>query len=369
MLISDHFSEHLNMVDYSKWKDIEISDDEDDTHPNIDTPSLFKWRHEARVQRMEEEKQEQDRIDKEKKDLEKKLKAAKESTSAFAMKQLEEERKKIEEKEAELKKKSKMQPWNVDTISSSGFSKTVINHPPPATEAEPLSEEEQAKRLKEFTAKNESLLKKFGMLRRYEDSLKFLQDHPQLVNDDTSHYLLIWCINLEMEEKSSLMEHVAHQCICMQFILELAKHMKVDPRACTPAFFKRMESTEAEYIASFNDELNSLKERIRVRAKQKMQLLVEEYEREEREKRLGPGGLDPVEVFESLPKELQECFENKDLSKLQQILTTLPEEDAKYHLKRCVDSGMWIPDGKKREEEAAAAAAEVGAVGGSDDVV
>ena len=33
---------------------LQISDDEEDTHPNIDTPSLFKWRHEARVQRMEE---------------------------------------------------------------------------------------------------------------------------------------------------------------------------------------------------------------------------------------------------------------------------------------------------------------------------
>jgi len=31
-----------------------VSDDEDETHPNIDTRSLFKWRHEARVQRMEE---------------------------------------------------------------------------------------------------------------------------------------------------------------------------------------------------------------------------------------------------------------------------------------------------------------------------
>lgn len=38
-----------------------VSDDEDDTHPNVDTPSLFRWRHEARVNRMkkaEEEKQE-----------------------------------------------------------------------------------------------------------------------------------------------------------------------------------------------------------------------------------------------------------------------------------------------------------------------
>lgn len=41
-------------LNYSKWNNIEVSDDEDDTHPNIDTPSLFKWRHEARVQRMEE---------------------------------------------------------------------------------------------------------------------------------------------------------------------------------------------------------------------------------------------------------------------------------------------------------------------------
>ncbi|XP_065343286.1 hsp90 co-chaperone Cdc37 [Cloeon dipterum] len=341
------------MVDYSKWKDIEISDDEDDTHPNIDTPSLFKWRHEARVQRMEEEKREQERLAKEKAEFEKKLKASSESPSAFALKQLEAERKKIEELELDVKKKEKLRPWNVDTISTSGFSKTVINNPPPKKEEEPLSEEEQAKRLKEFTAKYESLLKKYGMLRRFEDSKKFLTEYPQLVCEDTAHYLLIWCINLEMESKSSLMEHVAHQCICMQFIMELAKHMKVDPRACVPAFYKRMESSEAEYLASFNDELNSLKERIRTRAKQKLQLIMEEIEEEERQKRLGPGGLDPVEVFESLPKELQDCFDRKDIPMLQQVLSTMPEEEAKYHLKRCIDSGMWVPDGKKKEAEEA----------------
>ncbi|KII62401.1 Hsp90 co-chaperone Cdc37 [Thelohanellus kitauei] len=41
------------MVDYSKWDHIEVSDDEDDTHPNIDTPSLFRWRHRARVEKMQ----------------------------------------------------------------------------------------------------------------------------------------------------------------------------------------------------------------------------------------------------------------------------------------------------------------------------
>lgn len=72
------------MVDYSKWKNIEVSlsyllyvwiilmcnvltlqvsDDEDETHPNIDTPSLFRWRHQARIERMEEIKREQQELE------------------------------------------------------------------------------------------------------------------------------------------------------------------------------------------------------------------------------------------------------------------------------------------------------------------
>ena len=43
-----------------------LSDDEDDTHPNIDTPSLFRWRHQARVERMEKEKQEKEELERNK---------------------------------------------------------------------------------------------------------------------------------------------------------------------------------------------------------------------------------------------------------------------------------------------------------------
>ena len=35
-----------------------------------------------------------------------------------------------------------------------------------------------------------------------------------------------------------------------------------------------------------------------------------------REERLGPGGLDPVEVFETLPEALQEAFQSQDTQKL-----------------------------------------------------
>ena len=37
---------------------------------------------------------------------------------------------------------------------------------------------------------------------------------------------------------------------------------------------------------------------------------------------------------------------------LQDVLSAMPEEEAKYHLKRCIDSGLWVPDAKKAEEDA-----------------
>lgn len=38
---------------------------------------------------------------------------------------------------------------------------------------------------------------------------------------------------------------------------------------------------------------------------------------------------------------------------MQETLSKMSEEDAKYHMKRCVDSGLWVPDAKKKEQEAA----------------
>ena len=55
------------MVDYSKWDNIEISDDEADTHPNIDKASWFRMKHRSRVEREETEKMERVAMEKENK--------------------------------------------------------------------------------------------------------------------------------------------------------------------------------------------------------------------------------------------------------------------------------------------------------------
>ena len=56
---------------------------------------------------------------------------------------------------------------------------------------------------------------------------------------------------------------------------------------------------------------------------------------------LPPGGLDPMEVFESLPESMQEAFESRQKEKLEEALRSMTVDEAEYHMKRCVDSGLW----------------------------
>lgn len=352
-------------IDYSKWKNIEVSDDEDDTHPNIDTPSLFRWRHQARVERMTEAEQEKADMEKRKLEIEgkqniikTKLKAAEHNKSAdlTALKIQEADLNKQEEefklKEEEILKKERLTPWNVDTISKDKFAKTIINKDVPKKRDEDMTEEEKSERYRVFLEKYRSKIKHFGMLKHYEDSKQYLTENPDLVCDDTANYLVVWCIDLEIEDKHDLMEHVSHQCIVMQFVLELAKTMKFDPRACVSPFFNKMGTANKEYKDGFYDELNAFKGRIKKRAQEKIEQAMEEAEAEEREKRMGPGGLDPVEVFETLPTVLKECFESQNIEMLQECMIKMEKKDAEYHMDRCVRSGLWVPQaGKPAMEE------------------
>ena len=45
------------------------------------------------------------------------------------------------------------------------------------------------------------------MMQRYDDSLQYLQEHPYLVCEETANYLVIWCIDLEVEEVSQQLVH------------------------------------------------------------------------------------------------------------------------------------------------------------------
>ncbi|KAG8233139.1 hypothetical protein J437_LFUL010369 [Ladona fulva] len=319
-------------------------DDEDETHPNIDTPSLFRWRHQARVERMEEQRKEREKYEKiklenerKRRETSKKLEESEKSgvgdTEALrkALKDLEAEGDALRKKEEELRRQERITPWNVDTISHSGFSKTVINRAPSRKKTDEETEEDRVNKMQEFIKKNKKELRNYGMLHKYDDSKVYLQEHPHIVSEHTANYLVIWCIDLQVEEVSEVSK-----------MLVKVIHDQV---------YVMIQIADPEYKKSFEDELAGFKERIRKRAREKIEEAMKEAEEEERKKRLGPGGLDPVEVFESLPLEMQKCFETENIQMLQEVIAKMPEKEACYHMKRCIDSGMWIPDGKKKDED------------------
>lgn len=355
-------------INYSQWDHIEVSDDEDDTHPNIDTPSLFRWRHQARVEKMETAMTDKEKFEQRFKTHSEKYDACRKRVENVKgtlpadlkaeWENLRSEHEKLIAEEQEMQKKERSTPWNVDTLSKDKQSRSIINK---AAFKDPReeSEEDRLKRLKEFIEKNSKLVKQLGMLSKHEDTQKFYFEHPELVCEETANQLVIWCIDLAVEEKWALMEHVSQQAVQLNFILELSRTIQQDPRSCVGPFYTRFKiayeasqtpvtgaaapSPERQYWESYDDELKAFRERIRKRAKERIDEAVAKYEEEERQKRLGPGGLDPQEVMESLPAEMRDCFEKRDIPMLQQLLMKMNVEEAKQHMKRCVDSGLWVP--------------------------
>ncbi|PAV60763.1 hypothetical protein WR25_25428 [Diploscapter pachys] len=351
-------------IDYSKWKEIEVSDDEDDTHPNIDTPSLFRWRHQARLERMAEKKQKKEELEKEKSsDLEDKLKSSSISgeEKAKIQKQIDDVRAQEEAyiaKERELEEQERLEPWNVDTIGREAFSSSRINK---IGEKKPtqqtLNDEEDSKRMTQFFEQNEELLQTYGKLHGLKASEEYLLEHPHLCSEYTANYLTIEALNLAIDNKDDEMCCMAEQCVIVQYLLELAKSLSAVATNTNVIknFFKKFAAADPSYMKMFKDEVASFQDRLRRRAKEKRDAAIAEYEAEEKEKRIAsaPGGLDPIEVYDSLPEEMKTAFDSQNVEQLQQVAINMDKEVFAYHFQRCIDSGLWVP-GKQDDDETTA---------------
>ncbi|KAM9792937.1 hsp90 co-chaperone Cdc37-like [Neosynchiropus ocellatus] len=343
-------------IDYSAWDHIEVSDNEDETSPFVDTPSLFRMRHRARLERMAAFQQRGEELEVNSEACRRMLEEARqrlcaledgdpEITSVEAeVRKLEKDQKRFEQMIEEYRREERRLPWNVDTICQDGFDKSVLN-------TKPAEEKEKVEAHRSFAEKYSSEIKHFGMLRRWDDSQQFLSDNPHLVCEETANCLVVVCVDLEIDEKPALMEQVAHQAIVLQFILDLSKALKRDPRGCFRQFFSNIKTADKTYLDQFEQELEQLKERVRSCAKARVHDTMKELEEEERQKRLGPGLLDPQEVYDSLPKEMQRSFDEKNVQLLHEVINRMDPQEAKFHMLRCIDSGLWVPDPGEAEDE------------------
>eukprot|EP00984_Skeletonema_dohrnii_P015639 scaffold6779_cov117-Skeletonema_dohrnii-CCMP3373.AAC.3 len=209
----------------------------------------------------------------------------------------------------------------------------------------------------DFTEKYAHVVEEFMAIDSLDRSKDFLlQKGDILLQENASSYLLLASLEDEMNGFHEKMKLVARQSQIVSNIAELAKSLQRHPGNVIVPFFQRME--DKQLYAGFMEGVNQFIKRIEVRAVQKKAEIEEERAREVLEKgadaedavdiseipleqRLGPGGLDPMEVFESLPESMQEAFESRQKEKLEEALRSMTVDEAEYHMKRCVDSGLW----------------------------
>ena len=114
-------------------------------------------------------------------------------------------------------------------------------------------------------------------------------------------------------------------------------------------FFARLANdapVAAEYESSCETLYQKLLERAAEKRRERDAAAAAEAEATplSRKERLGPGGLDPIEIFESLPKPLQKAYEEQDTEALRSFIEALPEAEAKVIMRNMVGSGLWVPE-------------------------
>jgi len=340
----------MSGFDYSKWDKIELSDDEDDLHPNIDKDSWFRLKHRTRVEKEEDDA-------KVTAELMKKLTKLKSDLSAFGEAGKSHEKakhiqKEIDEVEAKLEKMEKEKKLNADNMCKVTESRTEVNSSGTREQKpEPrLTGEDVAKGYVEFVEENEELLEKYISLGDEElDAVyEFLKQHggTLLQGEHAESYLLLDCLEKEMNDHHRDMKKSARQS---QLLVQLREFSRAAGRpvrdGVVPVFEKLLDHEPTR--ESFDDAVESYIKRIEVRSVDKKKEMDAEMAAQggadDDEDQLGPGGLDPMEVFNTLPEEMQSAFMAKDMQRLQAAIEALPEDEAKIHLRRCEDSGLWVP--------------------------
>ena len=184
-------------------------------------------------------------------------------------------------------------------------------------------------------------------VRSPEENLAFLEEHPALLHEHAMGYLLLEALELGMAGKAASMKRVTKQKYHIKSLLDFASVRKTNIRSVVRPFFTRL-AADAGVLAEYDKSFEELHEKLVARAAEKKRereaAAAAEPEELTREERLGPGGLDPVEVFESLPAALQKAYEEKDVQALRDFIEALPPAEGKKIMRDMAGSGLWVAE-------------------------
>ena len=356
---SGHFSPRHTMpgFDYSKWDNLELSDDEDH-HPGaqfIEANTLRRIKREAHENKEKERLDKIESLEKQIRKNERKIKTLSEEDPAANEAEIATLTSANETFQSEVDTERRQKKFNAEEAVRDAWSHSLVGAAcKPDAGPEKLDYETFAKK---YGDQLDGLaVKDFGS--GYEEMGDYFRDNSHLLTEHAMGYMLLKCLYMEMEGNTLGMRRGARAGYALKSIVDFAEASKRSMKDAAPAFFIRMNDPEVakEYEKMYEDYVDKLQNRAVEKKKEEEVAAAEEATRTlqikgedtaledvPREERLGPGGLDPVEVFESLPEAMQEAFESGSIDKLREYVNGLPMEDAKRHMKRMVDSGLWVP--------------------------
>jgi len=365
----------MSGIDYSKWDNIQLSsDDDEDCHPNIEK---FTWRRlrqrqrdDAEAKRKVEEAQlkaqlnQKEKAMREQKDKLAQLQAKGDTEAAASVaKILETTEKTAKEKKRNLRRLDKQRKITPETMCHTAEERTIINANPKLEHNFPSrakkstkSEAEEAEEFTSFMDRNTKIMQEYSEKTDIAQSEKFIQANPMLLSEHSTGWLLLAALKAEMAGDSKRMRNIVRQNQYLQYSMDLAAMTKESVMKSAGKFFMSLRNGQKRHMfeRDCDDFASKIAQRAIVKKQEEAAAAAAEPETVElsREERLGPGGLDPVEVLESLPEELKQCFLSQDIPSLQKVLSKMKVEEAQYHMDRCTKSGLWVAQAEDPEETA-----------------
>jgi cell division cycle protein 37 len=342
--------------DYSKWDKLELSDDED-THPGA---QFIEENTLRRIKRESHERQEAERAERvasleKRSERDAKRIAALESGAEepSSPEELETLRASVAEAKAEIAKEARERKFNADEMCYVASERSLVGSAcQPDAGPERLDYESYAKKYgAELDAASGMTFEE-----DYSDMAEFFKNRTHLLTEHAMGYLLLKCLYLEMGGDTAAMRRAARVGYALKSIGDFADAGKKEMKDAARPFFCRL-ADEPRVLKEYRSAYEDYCEKLTSRAAEKKAEEAKEAERKAaeaesdepraleevpREDRLGPGGLDPVEVFEGLPKPMQDAFESGDVDALRAYVNELPMEEAKKHMRAMVDSGLWV---------------------------
>jgi len=117
----------MSVTDYSKWDNIELSDDEEKTPDCIDAPYWARLMHQKRIDRESKYREEREKINTAKQHLESKIKKLKIENKKDQIKEDQAALDSWRQRETLLDEQIKKEPWNVDSIGQVKENTSRIN--------------------------------------------------------------------------------------------------------------------------------------------------------------------------------------------------------------------------------------------------